>query len=164
MVFTPSVRIQKDIEASHGEIQRSLRDMFDNGRLCAALMMLCYIAATRNDPVELARIAAVCAVSLVFAMALGHHSSERHSAWLRYVDWQLGEERQPFSWEFHKAGLRIRPLIVVLDLGLLTAPLYVAWQSAPVLWNYAGTFGLVCAALVILALILNAVGIKYAGW
>jgi len=161
MARTP---LEQDIDGANTEISRIMITMFMGVYFIGGLVVLAYMLVVRNDQVELARVAGLCGVSLMFAVALGHHTSERISGWLRFVEFLKSKQagNLVMSWEKYKKGLRSRVLVPVLDVGMATAPLYVTWKFAWILWVADSMFAAVTGTGLVVAMVLNWVGLKYA--
>ena len=153
-----SQSIEKDLEGANIEISRIMITMFQGVYSIGVLIVAAYLLLVRNDAAELARVAGMCGVSLLFAVALGHHTSERISAWKRYI-----ESGGKVPWETFKSRLKFRPMVPILDVGMAAAPLYVAWKLGAILWDADPQFAAVTLVLLLVALVLNYVGYKYAG-
>ena len=132
--------------------------------------ILAYLLAMRNNPLELARTAGMCALSVVFCMSLGHYTGRRIEAWRLFIKQQVDIHKRPenelpsfAAWLYRRklGGL----LITINDAGLAAAPIYVIVQfTRLVLWPLAPGFMLFVILGITSGLISNWVGIKYADW
>lgn len=158
MTRTP---LEQDIDGAHIEISRIMITMFQGVYTIGAVIIAAYLLMVRNDTAELARVAGLCGVSLMFAVGLGHHTSERISGWLRYID-RYTTKVELMGWEEYKKQLRSRALVPVLDIGMATAPLYVTWKFGWLLYASDPAFAFVTLALLVAAFVLNGIGLTLA--
>src|SRR6185436_10142983 len=84
-----SDQLQRDFDAGEADKRRILTTSFVVYCTIGACIVIAYLIAVRNDVMELARTAGTMAVSLVFAVGLGHHTSYRIDVWHTYVVHQI---------------------------------------------------------------------------
>ena len=155
----PQVPMSEYVSGSHLEITRSINTMFMTVIACGMMVVASWMLQARNDADELKRVAYTLGVSLVFGMALGHLSGARHEGYINYA--QAGGT---LPWPMYKSLLTLRPLIVVFDVFMATAPAYALIRLTWPKLQPPEYFLPVMVALIIAGLVLNFVGITGATW